>query len=159
MQNCCTSALKWRSYTTSSQPAQPIHKPRLYEWPGSLADSKLFQTSDYSRSYWKINRDVVYHNKPAFTFWFRACKILKILNELWNGPDTREWDMDVLLSTIQLKFAPIYLDNFIMFSYNTAEHEYQVGSIFLLLHITCFKLNIRKCKFFTKRIEYLWLVI
>lgn len=62
--------------------------------------------------------------------------------------------MGVLLTKVKWKFALAYLDDVIIFSCMPEEHTYHVQKVLKVLYDAGVTLKLKKCEFFTIRIDY-----
>lgn len=76
-----------------------------------------------------------------------------ILFDLLNAPGEFQQPMDVVPSSFKLQFAPVYLDNIVIIS-KTPEHlNGLILKIFMPLYTASEAPKLKKCHFFTNKID------
>ena len=78
---------------------------------------------------------------------------------LKNAPATFQRAMDVILASVNWKYALVYLDDIVIFSNTFEEHLQHFRSVLQLLQTAGVSLRLDKCTFFTKSINYLGHVV
>lgn len=76
-----------------------------------------------------------------------------------NTPGTFQQTVGVILSLVKWRFTLIYLERIVIFLQTAKKQIKHVHTILFLLHRAGYKLNLKKCKCFTEKIERLGHVI
>ena len=78
---------------------------------------------------------------------------------LKNAPDTFQRAVDIILSRVKWKHAPIYLDDVIVYSTTVEAHFEHIREVLTLLQAAEVSLELRKCSFFETSVDYLGHVV
>ena len=96
--------------------------PRMDECIDSLAHAKVFSTLDCNSGYWQIEIDEEDKKKAAFTSHHDLFKYTRMPFGLNNAPATFQRTIDIVLATVKLQYAIVYLDDIIVLSKDAEEH-------------------------------------
>ena len=78
---------------------------------------------------------------------------------LCNAPATFQRTVDMLLSGYRRRTCLVYLEDIIVFSNTAEEHIDHLREVLAVLKEAGFSLKLKKCKFFSKSVDYLGHVI
>lgn len=133
--------------------------PSIEEYFDKLNDAKYFSVLDLQSGYWQCKIDEKSKEKTAFTPWAGAglFEFNVLPFGLCNAPATFQRLLDRLLSTTSNCIA--YIDDILIFSNSLDEHLKQIRSILSIFVDSGFKLNMKKCHFGYKEVEYLGMIV
>ena len=133
--------------------------PRMDECIDSLGDARIFTTLDAFNRYWQIEIPKEDRGKSAFVCHAGQFQYIRVTFGLTNAPATFQRGLDVILSRFKWKPCLVYLDDIVIFSKSVDEHIDHVDEILTALGEAGGTLKIKKCKVFSKTVEYLGHVI
>ena len=79
--------------------------------------------------------------------------------ELWNAPGTFQSYINKSLQKYLDVFCAAYLDNILIYSKKSKNHAGQVLQVLKHLHERGIQIDIDKCKFLTKQVKYLGMIV
>ena len=133
--------------------------PRMEDCIDSLGDAVIFSTLDANSGYWQMKIRKEDRSKTAFVTHSGVFQYLRKPFGLTNAPASFQRALDQILQKYKWKTCLIYLDDIIIYSNSIEEHIRHVDEILTALGEASVTLNIEKCKFFTKTVEYLGHII
>lgn len=128
--------------------------PRKDDCIDSLGDANIFSTSDADSENWQIEIEVVDRDKAALKSNHGLYRFIPMHFGLRNA-STFQRSMDVVLSTLQWQFGRKCLNDIVVFSRTPEEQIKLVRHEITLLHGAGVTMELKKCKFFKNKIEYL----
>ena len=127
--------------------------PKVEDIFSQLNGTKYFSTLDLQAGYHHIPLDEASIPKTAFTSSFGKYKYIKVPFGLAQAP---AYFQDLMRGILKdFNFAIAYLVDIIIFSRTAEEHLDHIKQVFKMLRSTYLSMNISKCHFFTKEIQYL----
>lgn len=133
--------------------------PRMEDCLDSLGDAKYFSTLDCNWGFWQIPMAKEDRSKTAFTTHAGTFQYKRMPFGLCNAPASYQRTLDILLMGIKWKSCLVYVDDVIIFSRNFNDHVQDVKEVLSILKEAGLSLNMRKCKFFSRTIDYLGHVV
>ena len=133
--------------------------PRMEDCLDSLGDAKFFSTLDCNWGFWQIPLAAEDRHKTAFTTHAGPYQYKRMPFGLCNAPATYQRTLDVLLAGLKWQTCLVYVDDVIVFSKTFSEHLSDVAKVLGILKAAGLSMNMRKCKFFSKTVDYLGHVI
>lgn len=128
--------------------------PRMDDCLDSLGEALFFSTLDCTAGYWQIPLNAEDREKTAFTSHMGLFEWLVMPFRLTNAPATFQLALDIILSGLKRQSCLFYLDDVIVFSKTAEDHVRHLDTILTRLHSAGVKLNLTKCSFFKKEVEY-----
>ena len=128
--------------------------PRIVECLDTLGDAAIFSTLDCNRGYWQIPVAEADTDKTTFTCHEGYYRFKRMPFGLCNAPATFQGTLNILLAGLRWKSCLVYLDDIFVFSRSIEDHFKHLGEIFAILKEAGLSLKLRKCKFFTKTVDY-----
>jgi hypothetical protein len=129
--------------------------PRMDDCLDSLGSATIFTTLDANSGYWQLDVAKNDHDKTTLTSHMGTFRFNRMPFGLVNAPATFQRSMDVLLAPVLWSKAIVYLDDIIIFSSSVEAHIRDVDQVLSFLEHTGVSLNLKKCAFFRRRVEYL----
>jgi RNase H-like domain found in reverse transcriptase/Reverse transcriptase (RNA-dependent DNA polymerase)/Integrase zinc binding domain/Integrase core domain len=129
--------------------------PRMDDCLDSLGSATIFTTLDANSGYWQLDVAKDDRDKTTFTSHMGTFRFTRMPFGLVNAPATFQRSMDVLLAPVLWSKAIVYLDDIIIFSSSMEAHIRDVDQVLSLLEQAGVSLNLKKCAFFRRRVEYL----
>ena len=133
--------------------AHPI--PRIDESMLRFFGMRYFSSIDLRSGYWQIILDLLSRGKTAFSSRYGHYEWNVLPFGLSNAPGAFQRRMNKVLQRYIDKFCIVYLDDILIFSKTTEEHEQHVKTILRTLKEAGIILNLDKCKFFATQIRFL----
>lgn len=118
-----------------------------------LGDAKDFSSFDANASYRQIDKNEDAKHKTAFVTHHGLFQDKQMLFGLKNSLETIQLAMDVILSTVRWKYAPVYLNLVVAFSQTPSQHIEQVTTVLRFMRSAGLTLNLKKYFFFTDTIN------
>ncbi len=125
----------------------------------SLGRAKWFTTLDCNSGYWQVPIAEEDREKTAFVSHCGQFQWKDMPFGLTNAPGTFQRAADIILISQKWKTCLVYLDDIIVFSEDFESHKRHVAEIITLLKDAGLSLKLRKCKFFSRTVDYLGHVI
>lgn len=120
-----------------------------------LGRSQYFTTLDLAKGFHQILVDEKDRNKTAFSTPQGHYEFVRMPFGLKNAPATFQRMMNHVLREYINKICVVYLDDILIFSTSIQEHIDSIDKIFKKLREANLKIQVDKCKFFSKETEYL----
>ena len=79
--------------------------------------------------------------------------------KLCNAPDTSQGYINELLQEYFNVFCTVYLNNIMIYSTKEENHAGQVRKVLRRLHEQRLQMDMDKCKFLTKKVKYLGMIV
>lgn len=133
--------------------------PRIEEILDNLGKSCYFSTIDMAKAFHQIEMDPESIEKTAFTVNNGHYEYVRMPYGLKNGPSTFQRVMDNILKEYLHKFCFVYMDDIIIFSKSLQEHISHLKLIFQKIREFNLKIELDKCEFMSKNVEFLGHVI
>lgn len=133
--------------------------PRMDDCIDSLGQAKIFSTLDAYSGYWQMHIREEDRPKTAFVTHSGTYQYIRMPFGLTNAPASFQRALDVVLTKYKWETCLVYLDDIIIYSNNVEDHIDHVDEILTSLNQAGITLKIKKCKFFTKTVEYLGHII
>lgn len=129
--------------------------PRIDETLETLGGAHWFTTLDLKAGYWQIAVAKEDQDKTAFTTRQGLFKLVRMPFGLMNAPGTFQRMMNLVLSGLNWITRSVYLDDNIVFTKGHLEdHVVQVAAVLERLRQAGLSLNLKKCEFAIKHIQY-----
>ncbi|GFU66226.1 retrovirus-related Pol polyprotein from transposon 412 [Trichonephila clavipes] len=133
--------------------------PRIDDTLDTLSGHKWFSTLDLKSGYWQVEIHPEDREKTAFTSGQGLWQFKVMPFGLCNAPATFERLMETVLKGLTFEACLIYLDDVIIGGRTFEEHLQNIRKVLSKLRDANLKLNLSKCKFFQKEVNYLGHVI
>ena len=133
--------------------AYPI--PLINNMLNHLAKGRIFTTLDLHSGYYQVKMDEASRKYTAFACDYGFFEYTVMPMGLTNATGTFQRLMDKVLNELIGKICYVYLDDIIIFSENEQEHMKHVDQIVERLKQHNLKINLKKCTFAQRKIEYL----
>ena len=133
--------------------------PRMTDCLDSLGDAKYFSTLDCNWGFWQIPLAKEDRHKMAFTTFAGIHQYKRMPFGLCNAPASYQRTLDILLSGLKWKSCLVYVDDVIIYSTDFEDHLRDVSKVMKILEEAGLSLNMRKCKFFSRTVDYLGHVV
>lgn len=129
--------------------------PNISDLLDKLGRCNYFTTLDLASGFHQLEMDPESIPKTAFSTENGHYEYVRMPFGLINAPSTFQRAMDHILRGIQNKFCLIYMDDLIIFSTSLQEHEQHIRQVFDRLRLFNLKIQLDKCEFLRKEVEYL----
>ena len=129
--------------------------PRIQEIFDALANAKHFSKLDFQSGYHQVPIDEMDRSKTAFVTRNHLWEYNVMPQGICNGPPTFQRIVDRLLGRLQWQFVLGYIDDIIIYSKTMNEHLNHVEQVLSLFHRANFRVNLNKCLFAQRRIQFL----
>lgn len=133
--------------------------PRIEEILENLGKCTYYSSIDLAQAFNQIEMDPRSIEKTAFTVENGHYEYLRMPFGLKNAPSTFQRVMDDIFKEYLHKFCFVYLDDIIIFSKSLNEHYQHIRKVFQKLRTYNLKIQLDKCEFFKKEVEFLGHVI
>ncbi|KAI5150401.1 hypothetical protein ENBRE01_1475 [Enteropsectra breve] len=133
--------------------------PRIDELLDELGKAIIFTILDATNGYYQIEINEEDKMKTAFTWKNGLYEFNRMPFGLCNAPATFQRTMDTIFRDINGKFVIPYLDDIIIFSNSTKEHEEHLEEVLKRLKNAGIVLNRNKCKIGKTEIKVLGVII
>ena len=135
--------------------AEKYPVPRIDEILDNLGKSVYFSTIDLAQGFHQIEMHPDSIQKTAFSVDNGHYEYLRMAFGLRNAPCTFQRVMDNIFREYLNRFCFVYMDDVICFSKSLDEHKQHLKLIFEKLRQFNLKVQIDKCEFFRKDVEFL----
>lgn len=133
--------------------------PRVDEILDNLGKCTYFSTLDLAQGFHQIELESGSIEKTAFTVNNGHYEYLRVPFGLKNAPSTFQRVMDNIFKEYLYKFCFVYMDDIVVFSKSLHEHLIHIEKIFLKLQQFHLKIQLEKCEFLRKEVQFLGHVI
>ncbi len=133
--------------------------PGMDDCLDTLGVAQYFTTLDCNSGYWHIPFARADREKTAFASFEGCLQWTRMPFALCNAPATFQTTLDILLTGYRWRSCFVYLDNVIIFSSTFDEHLRHARDILQVLKGAGLSLKLRKCTFFSNKVDYLGHVI
>lgn len=133
--------------------------PRIEESLDALKGAVYFSTLDLASGYHQVAMDEKDIHKTAFTTPFGLFEYKRMPFGLCSAPATFQRLMQSGLNDLLFQTLLVYLDDVLIFSSTFQEHLQRLRAVLTRFREMGLKLNIKKCHFCRKKVEYLGHVI
>ena len=131
----------------------------LNEVLSQLGHNKFFSVVDLKSGFHQIplrNTDI---EKTVFSINNGKYEFTRLPFDLKNAPSIFQRTLDDILRDYIGRCCYVYIDDVIIFSKSEADHEKDLDNIFRTLEQANIKVQLDKCKFFEKEVEFLGFVV
>lgn len=122
--------------------------PRMDDCIAFLGGATISWTPDCNSGYWQVPIALEECDKTAFIVDDGMFCFTRIPFGLNNAPGTVQRAADTLLAGDKWKFAPVYLDDFMVYSCSVADHYTHGCDVPQMQHRAGLALRLPKCSFF-----------
>lgn len=134
------------------QVSYPIpHKYHCIDYLGKAIVVSILGASSWS---WQTKIDGADTLKTASTSNHRLYRFVHMSLEIRKPPGTLQLTIDVLMSSAEWKFDPVYFDDIVVFRKMPQQHIDHVCEVHSQLHSADATLKETKCKFFMSIIDF-----
>ena len=133
--------------------------PRVDESLDQLTGSKWFSCLDLNSGYWQVETDPTDRENTAFTSRRGLFEFTVMPFGLCNAPATFERLMETILAGLHWEVCLIYLDDVIVTGKSFEDMVWNLEKVFERFQQAGLKLKPRKCKLFSKEVEFLGHII
>ena len=133
--------------------------PRMEDCLDSLGEAQFFSTLDCNWGFWQIPLAEQDRQKTAFTTFAGPYQYKRMPFGLCNAPATYQRTLDILLAGLKWQTCLVYVDDVIVFSKSFDQHLTAVADVLHILQEAGLSMNMRKCKFFSRTVDYLGHVV
>lgn len=121
-----------------------------------MGGAQWFTTLDLKAGYWQVGVAKEDKDKTAFATRQGLYKFVRMPFGLTNAPGTFQRMMNLVLRRLNWISCLVYLDDIIVFTKGSLEqHFVEVAMVLERLRVAGLSLNLKKCDFATKHIQYL----
>lgn len=131
----------------------------MYECIDSLGTAKIFTTLDVNSGYWQLPIAPQDRPKTGCVCHRGTYQYKRMPFGLTNTPTSFQRALDRIQTRFQWKTFLIYLDHVIIFSNNVEDHIRHVNDVLSCLAQAGVSLSVKKCSFFTKKVEHIGHII
>ena len=124
--------------------------PRIDDIMDTLSGSSWFSTLDLKSGYWQVEIDKNDREKTAFSIGSGLWQFTVMPFGLCNAPATFERLMECVLHGLNWKTCLVYLDDIIVLGRTFDQQVENLREIFTRLRVANLKLNVKKCRLFSK---------
>lgn len=129
--------------------------PRIDDCIDTLGEAVIFSTLDAYSGYHQLSIAKRDRLKTAFVTHHGQFQWKRMPFGLSTAPASFQRALDMILTQFKWKTCLVYLDDVIIFSKSVEEHIQHVDEILSALKEAGVTLKMYKCRFFTRRVEYL----
>ena len=129
--------------------------PNITEIFDQVGGAKYYTVLDLASGFHQIKMDPQDAHKTAFSTPFGHYEFVRMPFGLKNAPSSFQRLMDTLLKGLQGVILFVYLDDIVIYSNSLQEHERKIKLLFERLRSANLKLQIDKCEFLKRRVNYL----
>lgn len=133
--------------------------PRMDDCLDSLGEAQFFSTLDCTAGYWQVPLRKEDQEKTAFACHDGLFEWVVMPFGLTNAPATFQRALDIILSGLKWQMCLVYLDDVIVFSKTAEDHVRHLDLVLTRLRKAGVTLNLEKCAFFKREVEYLGHII
>ena len=133
--------------------------PNINDILDRLGRAQYFSTLDLASGFHQIEIEEKSIEKTAFNVNNGHYEYLRMPFGLKNAPSTFQRVMDEILKDLQNKICMVYMDDIIIFSTGLQEHIQNLKLVFSKLREANLKIQIDKCEFLRKEVEFLGHVV
>lgn len=133
--------------------------PNITDILDKLGRAQYFSTLDLASGFHQIEMEENSIEKTAFTVNNGHYEYLRMPFGLKNAPSTFQRVMDEVLKDLQNKICMVYMDDIIIFSTSLQEHIQNLKMVFIKLREANLKIQLDKCEFLRKEVEFLGHVV
>lgn len=133
--------------------------PNINDILDKLGRAQYFSTLDLASGFHQIEMSKCSVEKTAFNVNNGHYEFLRMPFGLKNAPSTFQRVMDEVLKDLQNKICMVYMDDIIIFSTGLQEHIQNLKLVFSKLREARLKIQIDKCEFLRKEVEFLGHVV
>ncbi|UYV78462.1 hypothetical protein LAZ67_16001480, partial [Cordylochernes scorpioides] len=144
-------------YRKLNQKTVPEHTPipLIEQIIDRLSQSKIYTILDVKNAYWHIPIDEKDRHKTSFVTQFGCYEWNRLPYGLKNAPSQFERIMKSVFTKHNIHYALNYFDDIIIHSKTYEEHIKHLDDILGIFKQEDIKLNLNKCKFLQKEIQFL----
>lgn len=159
-----TSEKKWRIVIDfrklNDQTINDVYPlPNISEILDQLGKANYFSTIDLADGYYQVKIDESDRQKTAFSTSQGHFQYVRMPMGLKGAPATFQRLMNNVLMGLTGIKCFCYLDDIVIYGYNLEEHNSRLRDVFNKLRKNNLKININKCQFLQKQIQYLGHII
>jgi len=129
--------------------------PRIDDCIDTLGEAVIFPTLEAYSGYHQLSIAKQDRYKTAFVTHHGQFQWKRMPFGLSTAPVSFQRALDMILTQFKWKTCLVYLDDVIIFSNSVEEHIQHVDEILFALSEAGVTLKISKCRFFTRKVEYL----
>ncbi len=129
--------------------------PRIDDCIDTLGEAVIFSTLDAYSGYHQLSIAKRDRYKTSFVTHHGQFQYKRMPFGLATAPASFQRALDMILTQFKWKTCLVYLDDVIIFSNSVEDHIRHVDEILTALGEAGVTLKISKCRFFTKKVEYL----
>lgn len=133
--------------------------PNITDILDKLGRCQYFTTLDLASGFHQIEMATEDISKTAFNVENGHYEYVRMPFGLKNAPATFQRVMDNVLRGLQGEICLVYMDDIIVFSTSLQEHMVNLSKIFQRLRETGFKIQVDKCEFLKKEVDFLGHVV
>ena len=127
--------------------------PHLHDFTANLAGCTIFSAIDLVKSYYQIPMVDADIAKTGVITPFGLFEFLRMPFGLRNAPQTFQRFVDNI--TRDLDFVFVYIDDILVASKNSAEHQHHLRQLFTRLNKYGLAINVAKCQFAQTTLKFL----
>ncbi|UYV77262.1 hypothetical protein LAZ67_15000280 [Cordylochernes scorpioides] len=144
-------------YRKLNQKTVPEHTPipLIEQIIDRLSQSKIYTILDVKNAYWHIPIDEKDRHKTSFVTQLGCYEWNRLPYGLKNAPSQFERIMKSVFTKHNIHYALNYFDDIIIHSKTYEEHIKHLDDILCIFEQEDIKLNLNKCKFLQKEIQFL----
>jgi len=146
---CCGDYRRLNAITLKDEYPLPLIK----DVTTRLADAKFFSKIDLIQAYYQIPMSEEDICKTAVTTPFGLFEFIRMPFGLKNAAASFQRAMDQLFRN--LKHVVVYLDDILVGSKDISDHEKHLIEVLEVLDKQNLKINLKKCSFFTRSVDFL----
>ena len=129
--------------------------PNITEIFDQVGGAKYYTVLDLASGFHQIKMDPADAHKTAFSSPFGHFEFKRMPFGLSNAPATFQRLMDNLLRGLQGNTLFVYLDDIVVYADSIEEHNDKINELFSRLRKAGLKLQIDKCEFLKRKVNYL----
>lgn len=129
--------------------------PRIEESLDALNGAAIFSTMDLQSAYYQVEIAEEDKAKTAFTTPVGLFEFNRMAFGLCNAPATYQRLMQDMFRDDIFRVLLVYLDDILVYSRSVEEHIERLEMVFRKLQEQGLKLELKKCKFFQKKVTFL----
>ena len=129
--------------------------PNITEILDQVGSAKYYTVLDLASGFHQIRMDPRDAHKTAFSTPYGHYEFCRMPFGLKNAPGTFQRLMDNLLRGLQGVILFVYLDDIVIYANSLEEHEHKFKLLVERLRLAGLKLQIDKCEFLRRKVNYL----